>query len=484
MLAIVTRAAASFRDLFRGVVSSKSVAVCVLIAASGACGFPSYGYRNPAGSAGNAGAGIASGGPSVGGSAGTAGGSPVIAGTGGTAAVAGAPAGGSTTGGTSGGGATGGGAPTCVAAGSAGAEVPSHCSDGSKDSDEPATDCGGSCSPCTHTEACHADTDCSSALCTTAKTCAPLVELDLGTIVDTRATYTLQFKLSLKYLHPVDKTPLKDITLRYYFARGDAAEPIAPYATQAVYNDMAIDDEVRWTIQRVLVDPKTLTDMYLEISFPSSKKTLLQGDVVDVTQSIQAGNALNHMFDQLTHYSFRSTTDLSASERVTVFRAGQLIWGTPPAYNVPEQCFATAVNFGGDALTSGVQHYLSGADPSVLFTGDSVHYTGTPFPTPDTGFLPLVQTAVLLDTAHAVWRVPNGPYWLYPYLISADGTNQGDLTVQGDDVVTFAAGKINGFAAWARVGPYRITVKDGGLDFGSASGALRLAGAELYQVAQ
>ena len=364
-------------------------------------------------------------------------------------------------------------------------EEPAHCSNGNKDGDETGADCGGpTCTPCKHTEGCHDNTDCVSALCTAAKTCAPLFELDLGIIVDTRATYTLQFKLRLKYLHPVDKTPLKDVTLRYYFARGDAAEPVVPYATQAVYNDMSIDGEVRWTIQRVLVDPKTLTDMYLEVSFPTSKKTLLQGDVIDLTQSIQAGNAPSHLFDQLTHYSFRPTTDLSASERITVHDAGRLVWGAAPAYSVPEECFATAVNFGGEAFASNGQRYLAGTDPSVLFTGDTVHATGMPFPTPDTAFLPLVQSAVLLDTQHAVLRVPNGPYWVYPYLISADGTNQADLTLQGDDVVAFGAGTINGLPAWARVGPYRVTVKDGALDFGSAGGALRLAGAELYQVAQ
>ncbi len=369
--------------------------------------------------------------------------------------------------------------------GSANVVPPAHCSNSSKDGDETGTDCGGpTCSPCKHTEACHDNTDCVSALCTAPKTCAPLLELDLGTIVDTRATYTLQFKLRLKYLHPVDKTPLKDITLRYYFARGDAAEPIIAYATQAVYNDMSIDGEVRWSVQRVLVDPKTLTDAYLEVTFPTSKKTLLQGDVIDVTQSIQAGNAPNHMFDQLTHYSFKSTTDLGPSERVTVYDAGRLVWGAPPAYGVPEECFATAVNFGGDTLTGNGQRYLAGSDPSVQFSGDTVHATGTPFPTPDPGFLPLVQSAVLLDTLHAVLRVPNGPYWVYPYLISADATNQGDLTLQGVNVVTFGAGTINGLPGWARVGPYRVTVKDGGLDFGSAGGVVRLAGAELYQVAQ
>ena len=80
--------------------------------------------------------------------------------------------------------------------------------------------------------------------------------------------------------------------------------------------------------------------------------------------------------------------------------------------------------------------------------------------------------------------MPNGPYWVYPYLVSASGTNQGDLTLQGDDVVTYAAGTVNGLSTWARLGPYQVTVKDGGLDFGSANGALRLAGAELYEVAQ
>ena len=506
MLAIVTRATASFRDRSRGWVSNRGAALCALVGIAGACGFPGYRYRDNAGSAGEAEAGAAGGLATSGATsdaagngtmaAGASGSVPVAGGLGGSHAAGGVPGDGAAGEGTSGDHSGGGGSSGGGASGSSGAGCssdlgdeasnaePAHCANGSKDGDETGLDCGGSCSPCMHTETCKTNTDCISGLCTPAQLCAPLVELDSQTIIDTRATYTLQFRLHLKYLRPLDRMQLKDVTLRYYFARGDAAEPMVTYPGQATYNDISVTDEAHWSIQRVLVDPNTLTDAYLEVTFPNSKKMLLQGDVVDVTQSIQAASAPNHLFDQLTHYSFRSSKDLSASERVTAYRAGHLIWGTPPAYGVPEECFATAVNFGGQAITAGDQSYLAGTDPSVLFSGSTVHDTLTAFPTPDVGFVPLVQTAVVLDTAHAVLRVPNGPYWVYPYLISADGRNQGDLTLQGDDVVTFVASTVNGMSAWARLGPYRVTVSNGGLDFGSINGTVRVAGAELYKVAQ
>jgi hypothetical protein len=91
---------------------------------------------------------------------------------------------------------------------------------------------------------------------------------------------------------------------------------------------------------------------------------------------------------------------------------------------------------------------------------------------------------VNLDTSHVTFTVPNGKYWVYPYVTSENGGNQADLSIQGRAVSTFLAGNLSGGPTWARLGPFPVTVSTGALDFSSADGPLRLAGVEIYQAAQ
>jgi hypothetical protein len=315
--------------------------------------------------------------------------------------------------------------------------------------------------------------------------CAQLVELETAAVIAARSTFTIQFKTSIDYLLTAPLA-LKDISLRYYFARGDAVEPIVPSATQAllVINSAAtsIDAETHWEIAHVIADPSALADTYLEITFPSSKKMLLQSDELVLTQSIQGGVVSGHTFDQLTHYSFQSDQSLQPNEHVTAYKNGQLVWGTPPAYARPAECFYAAFNFGGDAFSSssGVA-FAAGSDSRVHFTGNTSHSTAMPYPIPDPQYLAMLQSAVDLDAAHATLSVPNGKYWFYPYLVSEDGGNLSDLSVQGQSVTTFLASESGGSPTWARLGPFPATVSNGKLDFSSPDGPLRLAGVEIYQ---
>ncbi len=460
MLAFVRRAgAACGRDRF-WVLSS--LLGCVLLAA---CGFPKYAFVSEA--FGGAGGGGADAGFS---------GSTVIAGTG--------PGGASGMGGGAGAGPGGAGGACLASAGTGGVPVlAAHCSNGKKDADETGLDCGGpTCPVCFHSETCEHDTDCISADCTVAKTCQQLFELQFLTVVDVRATNTLQFELQLTYL---DTTPvqLKDLAIRYYFARGDVADPVVPYATQALLNSASIAPQTQWNITRVLPDPVALADSYLEITFTGSR-VLLQNDVVQLTQSIQDGTAADRLFDQNTDYSFQNVTTFTEEETATVYRQGQLGWGTPPPYTLPQQCFYTAVNFGGDAFSAAGMDYLAGADAIVQFSGEVFHSTVVPSPTPDPAYLAMLESAIVLDTASATLSVPNGSYWVYPYVISGDGMNTADLLVQGTDVDTFSAETVGGAPAWAKLGPYPVTVTNGKLTLASTGGPVRVAGIEIDQAAQ
>jgi hypothetical protein len=223
----------------------------------------------------------------------------------------------------------------------------------------------------------------------------------------------------------------------------------------------------------------------LEITFPSSKKMLLQNDELMLTQSIQGGVSAGHTFDQLTHYSYQSDSSFQPNEHVTAYRKGVLMWGTPPAYALPAQCFYAAVSFAGDAFVTGSGlTFAAGTDSSVHFSGDTSQSPTMPYPSPAAELLPMLQGAVNLDTAHATFTLPNGKYWVYPYVASEDGTNQADLSIQGQVVSTFLAGELMGGPTWARIGPFPVIVSNGQLDFSSPNGPLRLAGVEVYQAGQ
>jgi hypothetical protein len=478
-------------------------AACGVVLTFSACSFPGYTFGGAAGVAGVLGGG---GNGSFGGAGGWAGtipggglsgigsvsgggegpGGTTAGGSSGSAPLGGGGSGGST-GGVAGIGGMSGGAAGCVAQAGASAVAPAHCNNGSKDQDETGTDCGGpSCHPCFHTESCSLNSDCISGVCTEHKTCTQLIELETFPVIAARSTFTVQFKVRIDYLQP---TPfaLKDIAVRYYLARGDAFEPIVPTSTQAILNGItSIASETHWELGRVIADPSALADTYLEITFPTSKKQLLFNDSIEVTQSIQSAVVGGHQFDQLIHYSYLSDQAFQPNEHVTAFRSGQLIWGTPPRYTVPAQCFYAAVNFAGDAFVaaSGLP-FVAGSDSRVHFTGSTTHATDMPFPMPDALSLPMLQSAVNLDTtAHATLTIPNGKYWLYPYLVSADGGNLSDLAIQGQTVATFSANDGSGGPAWARIGPFSASVSAGKIDFSSPNGPLRLAGVEVYQSAQ
>jgi len=449
-----------------------------------ACSFPNYQFVAAAGAGGGVSAGASGAGIGPGGAVGAGG-------SGAGAGVAGGEVAGSA--------GLGGALPACApaegAAGDGTTEVgsstplPSHCSDGKKDSDETGLDCGGpTCRVCYHAEGCQHASDCISGDCTASSTCAQSFELEFLPVVAVRNTDTLQFQLRLTYLGAAP-VHLKDIAIRYYFSRGDVADPVLPFATVALLNGTSIGPQTAWNIVRVLPAGDSLVDSYLEVTFTTTK-ALITGDVVELTQSIEDGSAAGRQFDQNTHYSYQNVNAYTEENTATVDVAGALKWGIPPLYAVPDQCFYKAVNFGGAAVTAGGISFGGGSDPSVQFSGTLFHSDSsspsstTPAPLPDPSFLPVLESAVVLDGTSATLRVPNGYYWVYPYVISGDGGNTADLVVQGGKVGTFCAESVSGGPAWARLGPFPVSVTNQALVLSSSGGAVRVAGIELYASAQ
>jgi hypothetical protein len=128
--------------------------------------------------------------------------------------------------------------------------------------------------------------------------------------------------------------------------------------------------------------------------------------------------------------------------------------------------------------------FVAGNDSGVHFSGSTSQSTTLPYPSAASELVPMLESAVNLDTAHATVTVSNGKYWVYPYVASEDGDNQADLAIQGQVVSTYLAGDLSGGPTWARLGPFPTTVSNGALDFSSADGPLRMAGVEIYQAAK
>ncbi len=456
------------------------------------CGFPDYGFppgvSQAAGAAagggasgagfGGAGAGGVSGSPAGGGGSGSIAGNGAFSGSSGTS---GAAAGDEPSAGAAGSGE--GGSPGCVV--EAAAPWPANCSNGTLDEGESAVDCGGSCPRCL-SQACGSDADCISSECKESFCIAPF-KLETQAIVRTRYTNQAQFRIRLtSQTHTA--LALKSIKLRYYFARGDAAEPIVPASTQADLNsntDIASTGETHVDVVRVLEAAHALTNAYLEVTFTGSRMFMTTSDGVSdtlvITQALQTGSG---QLDQLSNYSFLDGEGYQQNPQVAVYYDDQLAWGVPPQYSDAAGCFYTAVNFNGDPVTLGGHAFLAGTDESVSFSGTTLRVT-TPAPhnLPSTDYATLLQSADVLDPSHpATLQVPNGEYWVYPYVVSTGGTNQANLLLQGQAVGSFVAGTINSQPTWAKLGPYPVSVTDGTLAF-SSSDALRLAGVEVFQKA-
>ncbi len=325
--------------------------------------------------------------------------------------------------------------------------------------------------------------DCISGECT-GSVCTPLVQLETQAIVRTSYPYALQFRFRVHSL--ATTLPLKSLSIRYYFGLGAVAEPVVPTSTQAVLDgSMDIAGSTHWDIVHVLpASENASTNAYLEVTFDSSL-SIAKGKVLDLTQSIQAANASSmHTFDQGSHYSYIDSDSYKPNEHATVYYSGELAWGTPPAYGVASGCFYTAVHFGGGPLTIEGRQFLGSDDPSIVEQGMPLQVDTTPFPTPAPAYLPLLQAVTVLDTEHAKLAVPNGSYWVYPYVVSAGGTNQASLLVQGVVADLFVAGTLDGAPTWAKLGPYSVSVSDETLDFSASGGPIRLAGVEVFQQAK
>ena len=392
-----------------------------------------------------------------------------------------------TTGGTAGGGAAG-------EAGSGGepcvypepVSYLQHCFNKAVGDGESGIDCGGNeCAPCWSNQACAQASDCLSNQCASNKTCTALISLTYTPIELGAATPSPKFRLNITYSDATSMS-LRDLTIRYYFNHNSVTEPVLGLASQATIDpgnmQMDISTKVLTSVHRFPPGPKDansmVTDSYLEIGFNDST-TVTNGTKFVINQEFVAGNS-DQLFDQNSHYSFSKTA--GANQAVTVYRAGQRLWGVePPLVPLPECAFALGANMNGPALTVSGESLLAEGDAQLTFSGGTP-YTNTAkvLPTTDTTTTTLLGTGRTLSTADSIaWSVPSGEYWAYAWLTSTVASDSGTLSF-GATVADKFIGNTNGGARWGLIGPYPVTVTGGSLRL-SVDGNVHLAGLKLYE---
>lgn len=367
---------------------------------------------------------------------------------------------------------------------------PDHCYDGEATGDETDVDCGGSCQGCTF-EACESDDDCLSGACVASgsepATCVPSVALGYTPHESALSVAITAWSVTLTNQEAQAAYGFRDLKIRYYFERSGVTEPILTNGTQS--NLKLASGESRavegtWTIVREEDGPEHAYDAYVEIGFTEGGQ-LFPGDRLELYQQLMSGDTARSNFDQRANYSFVSVP--GPSVRITVFYKDQLLWGLAPPPNHPRACFARAVNVNGPSLTVSGSGWESAAQAGITTTGAGMNQGMTPFP-PVTGSLAkALETSTRLQAdQRLVLPVQNDTYLVYLYAISPTAeSNPSHFTLQGEEPVSsggFLAQAANGGQAWARLGPYRLTVTDEQIVVGVRTGspAINIAALELW----
>lgn len=442
------------------------------------CTFPEYDF-NPAGGAGGAGeGGTVAGGGSGAGTAASGGGA-----AGGTAAGNGGDAGEASAGEAGAGGTE----PGCVTP--TPAKHAMHCFNQQLDAGETAVDCGGDeCPACSTAVGCLANSDCVTGVCSPSKTCKQILTLDYSPIDANAFTRGPKFNLTITYLDEADFIPLKSISIRYYFAHNGVSEPVLSLESQATIDPggalVDISDKMSSRIYRLPAGPADQrgrkTDSYVEMTF-SANSSLSNGGKLAVTQNVVASSA-DTPFDQQTHYSFTNGGGQSY-QAITVYVDGKLVWGIEPPLTVHPDCaFVTGVNFAGPALQVDGLPIAAGADERISFDGNVFDEGEAKLvPAAEAATTQLVSSAFTFATDTVTWSVPNGKFWAYAWMTSADATDTGTLSIQDNPTDKFVGVQRGSGAGWSLSGPYPIDVLDNTLTL-SATGMVHVAGLKLYRV--
>jgi len=120
--------------------------------------------------------------------------------------------------------------------------------------------------------------------------------------------------------------PLSSLKLRYYFTNEHSAQCPDNCAIEGYYANLSLGAIVEVERRYVQLEGKLAC---LEFSFEKEKAVLRQGEAVQTFQGFHTSPYLP--FDQSDDYSYDGMqTSFVDSKKLTIYRDGVLVWGTPP----------------------------------------------------------------------------------------------------------------------------------------------------------
>jgi hypothetical protein len=369
---------------------------------------------------------------------------------------------------------------------------PDHCYDGDVDADqgELDRDCGGPCQACA-LGVCTQAEDCLSGVCDELEgECQAPLALNFTAHEMNSNVASTAWSMVLRNDEAVggETFSIKDLEIRFYFDRNGVVEPIIVRATQSnLQLPNGESHELKatsWLIER-FEDPSDADyNAYVSIKFADSGQ-LFPGDKILTYQQMLTGDTATSMFDQRANYSYTSV-QASDWQGVNVFYQGKLLWGLEPRPQNPRACFVRAVNLNGPSVADVDGHaWQSASESGVTTTGSGISQGSVLHPSAGPGLTTALGTATRLLAGQSLsLPTENGEYLAYLYVVSATNDTQPNvLTVQGVEHANssrFRAQAVDNGYAWARLGPYRVTVDAGSLSVAVTTGSIHFAGIELW----
>jgi endoglucanase len=128
------------------------------------------------------------------------------------------------------------------------------------------------------------------------------------------------FKL---YNNGTTPIPLSEITLRYWFTRDTAI-------AQTAWCDFATLACANITLSFAAVSPaRTNADYYFQVGFAPASGNLAAGANTGNIQTRFSKDDFSN-YNEVNDYSYSASTSFTATTKVTVYRLGNLVYGTEP----------------------------------------------------------------------------------------------------------------------------------------------------------
>lgn len=141
-----------------------------------------------------------------------------------------------------------------------------------------------------------------------------------------------------------------------------------------------------------------------------------------------------------------------------------------------------AINLNGDALTIDGNAWEGRTAANVSFTGNTfVDQSVALNPPTDAARATMIRSSVWGNCSVTMGAVPNGNYTVYCYVWEDNNSTTFNVTLEGQVVRSNYTSGAAG--AWARLGPWPVTISDGNIQLSCSGGDANLSGIEVWNTA-